>query len=147
MAEVRINIGAFNRYVNRFVQPYLMSKAREIAAEAKNNAPVSSGGLSQSISVRKSSNNGAIVEVGAPYAGYVHEGTGPGHRPNARRPYYPKLRRSGLIAWSENKRLNAYQVAHGISLHGTPANPFLEESIVKILGRYNFRWIRKDITS
>lgn len=141
-----VNISALNQYVNRVVQPYLMLKAKEIAEEAKRAAPVgATGDLKDSIIVERNAKGGATVKATAPYAGYVHQGTGPGHTPNPRPPYFPKLRRSGLILWSESKRLNPYQVAHGIAEKGTPANPFLEVSISKILGKYQFRWIRRDL--
>lgn len=147
MADVKINIDAFNRFLNRTVQPYLRKKAEEIAEEARKRAPVgATSDLANSISVTNGPRGSVRVHVGADYSGFVHEGTGPQAR-SPRPQYYPKLRRRGLILWSESKSVNPYQIAHGISQKGTKPNPFLEESIEKVLGRFNFKWIRREIES
>lgn len=146
MAGIEFNTAAYNRFLNRVVQPYLFKKAEEIAKEAKNAAPAgATNDLRDSIRVEKNNSGGATVKVEAGHAGFVHQGTGPQHQPNPNPPYFPKLRRRGLIAWSESKNANPYKVAAGISNSGTPANPFLEESIAKVLSRFQFRWIRKDL--
>lgn len=143
--NVHINVGAFNRFLNRTVQPYLRSKADLIASEARRTAPVgATNELRNSIVVRQGSNGSVRVEVQANYAGYVTEGTGP-QALSPKAPYYPKLRRRGLILWSDSKNLNAGAVAKSISTQGTPPNPFFENSIATVLNRYNFRWIRKDL--
>lgn len=145
MAEAKINITAFNRFLNRVVQPYLRTKAEEVADEVRRRAPQgATNQLGNSVSVVPGANGSVRILVGAPYAGFVHEGTGPQAR-TPRAPYYPKLRRRGLILWSEAKNVNPYQIAHGISQRGTKPNPFLEESLEKVLGRYNFKWIRREI--
>lgn len=144
-STVHINVGALNRFINRTVQPYLRSKADEIAAEAIRTAPMgATNRLKNSIVVRPGFNGAVRVEVQADYAGYVTQGTGPqGTPPQAS--YYPRLRRRGLILWSDSKSVSPYAVAHGIAAKGTPANPFFEEAIATVLNRYNFRWIRKDL--
>lgn len=143
--EVKINISAMNRFLNRTVQPYLRKKADEIAEEARHRAPLgATGDLRNSITVLPGVNGSVTIYVGADYAGFVHQGTGPQANP-PRAPYFPRLRRRGLILWSEAKGLNSYNVARGISQHGTAPNPFLEESIQKVLGQYNFKWINKSI--
>lgn len=144
---VKVNRGAYNSFLNKIVQPYLAKQAREIAAEAQRNAPVGTGELRSSIQVTKGERGGVKIQVNAPHAGYVHEGTGPQHQPSPRANYFPKLRRRGLILWSESKSLNPYAVAHGIAANGTPANPFLTDALEKVLGRYNFRWIRREVIS
>lgn len=143
--NVKIDLGALNRFLNRTVQPYLRKKAEEIAEEARRSAPVGgTNDLRNSISVKPGPKGSVRVEVSAPHAGFVTQGTGPqGNPPKAA--YYPRLRRRGLILWSDSKNLNPHAVAHGISLNGTPPNPFFEESIVAVLGRFNFRWIRRDL--
>jgi hypothetical protein len=144
-ATVHINVGALNRFINRTVQPYLRTKAEEIASEARRRAPVgATDNLKNSIVVRQGFNGGVRVEVQADYAGYVSQGTGPRANP-AQANYYPRLRRRGLILWSDSKNVSPYAVAKGIAAHGTPANPFFEEAIATVLNRYNFRWIRKDL--
>lgn len=144
-AIVHINVGALNRFINRTVQPYLRSKADEIAAEARRTAPTgATNNLKNSIVVRTGPNGSARVEVQADYAGYVTQGTGPQGTP-PQSPYYPKLRRRGLILWSDSKGVSPYAVAHGIAANGTPANPFFEEAIATVLNRFNFRWIRRDL--
>lgn len=146
MAKVQINVSALNRFISRQVEPYLLKKAKEIADEARGRAPKATGELATSITVGRGTKKGSVViKVDAPHAGFVHQGTGPQHQPSPRAPYYPKLRRRGLILWSESKAVNPYEVAHGISQKGTPPNPFLEESIAKVLGRFNFKWIRTQI--
>lgn len=142
---VKINAGALNRFFERPVKPYLLKKAREVAEEAKRNTPTSTGELRTSIRV-ESEGSKVFVKVTAPHAGFVHEGTGPQHQPSPRANYYPKLRRRGLILWSESKQLNPYQVAHGIQANGTPANPFLTDALEKVLGRYQFKWIRREVS-
>ena len=147
MAQVQINVAAFNKFLNRTVQPYLQKKAEEVADEARKRAPSgATNDLKSSISVEKGARGSVRVKVEADHAGFVHQGTGPQHQPNPHPPYFPKLRRRGLILWSESKTANPYQVAQGIAANGTPANPFLEESLEKVLGRFNFKWIRRDIT-
>lgn len=146
MAQVQINVAAFNRFLNKTVQPYLQKKAEEVAEEARKRAPAgATNELKSSISVEAGPRGSVRVKVEAEHAGFVHQGTGPQHQPNPRPPYFPKLRRRGLILWSEAKGADPYAVAHGIAANGTPANPFLEESLEKVLGRFNFKWIRRDI--
>lgn len=144
--EVRLDTAALSRYLNRVVQPFLLRRAQEIADEAKALAPRgATGDLQESVTVRQGPKASAIVSVNAPHAGFVHQGTGPQHVPDPRPPYYPKLRRRGLILWAMTKGLDPYKVAQGISQTGTPPNPFLEQSIVKVLGKFSFRWIRRDL--
>lgn len=144
MATIQVNISALNKFLSNQVQPYLLKKAKEIAEEARVNAPKgATGSLASRISVEKTGKGGASVKVDTDYAGFVHEGTGPQHQPSPRAPYFPKLRRRGLILWSDSKNLDPYQVAHGISQDGTPANPFLSDAIEKVLGRFNFKWINR----
>lgn len=143
--KIHINVGAFNRFINRTVQPYLRSKADQIAEEARRTAPVgATNELRNSIVVRTGAHGSVRIEVQADYAGYVTQGTGPQASP-PQAPYYPKLRRRGLILWSNSKGLNPGAVAKGISTQGTPPNPFFEEAITTVLNRYNFRWFRKDL--
>lgn len=145
MAEVKVNIAAFNRFLNQQVQPYLMKKAEEIAQEARINAPVgATGDLRSSINVKRGAKGSVTVNVDADHAGYVHQGTGPQANP-PQAPYFPRVRRRGLILWSDSKGLNPYQVAHGIAANGTPANPFLEQAIQKVLSGFKFRWIKRDL--
>lgn len=148
MAIVSINVGALNNFVSRTVQPYLFHKAEEIANEARAAAPSGgSGELKGSIHVERDPKGGAKILVSAPYAGFVHQGTGPGHIPNARPAYFPKVRKRGLILWADSRNANPYKVAAGIAKNGTQANPFLEESIRKVLQGFQFRWIKTDINS
>lgn len=146
MADVQVNISALKKFLNKTVQPYLLKKAEEIAEEARKKAPHgATGELANSITVGPGLNNSVAIKVGADHAGFVHEGTGPQHQPSPRSTYYPKLRRRGLILWSDSKSVNPSEVAHGISIGGTPANPFLTDSIEKVLGRFNFKWIKREI--
>lgn len=142
--QVKIDLGALNRFLNRTVQPYLRTKADEIADEARRRAP--SGATQQlrnSISVLPGPKGSIRIEVSAHHAGFVSYGTGPQATPPQAQ-YYPRLRRRGLILWSDSKNLNPHAVAHGIAAHGTPPNPFFEESIAHVLNRFNFRWIRRN---
>lgn len=146
MATVTFNMSAFNRFLGRSVQPYLEQKAREIAEEARINAPTgATGDLKSSINVERTGKNGVRVHVTAEHAGFVHQGTGPGHIPSPRNTYFPSVRKRGLVVWAAGKGANPYKVAHGISQKGTPANPFLADAIEKVLGKNNFRWIKKDV--
>jgi hypothetical protein len=141
--QVTINVSALNHFLNRVVQPYLRDKADEIASEIRRTAPAgATNELRNSVEVRPGAKGSVSISVTAPYAGFVSEGTGPGASP-PRAQYYPKLRRRGLILWSDSKGANPQAVAHGISLKGTPANPYFEDSIARILGGFNFKWIIK----
>lgn len=140
---VQFNVSAYNKFLNKVVQPYLRNRAEEIAREIHRTAPI--GGTSElrnSVRIEEGAKGSIQIMVTAPYAGYVTEGTGPAANP-PRAPYYPKLRRRGLILWSESKNLSAGAVAHGIAAKGTPANPFFENSIASVLGKYNFKWISR----
>ena len=142
---IRVNLSAYNNFINQTVQPYLLKKANEIANEAKSNAPEGSGELKNSIVVERKLGGRVSIEVKAPHAGFVHQGTGPGHVPNPRPNYIPALRSKGLIRWAAQKGLNPYAIAHGITQHGTESNPFLERAIVNRLGSLKFRWIKKEL--
>lgn len=144
MADVKLNISAFNKFVSKTVQPYLRKKAEEIADEARRTAPVgATSDLKNSITVTDGPNGSVKISVNADHAAYVTYGTGPQANP-PKPAYYPKLRRRGLILWSESKNANPYAVAHGISQNGTPPNPYFEDSVARILNRFSFRWIRRD---
>jgi hypothetical protein len=147
MANIKMNLAAMNRFLSRTVQPYLRQKAEEIADEARRRAPRgATGALQNSISVGLGPKGSVQIRVSADYAGFVHEGTGPQATP-PRAAYYPKLRRRGLILWSDSKNLNPQAVAHGISQRGTSPNPFLTESVEVVLNRFNFKWIRRDLVA
>lgn len=148
MAQVTLNISAYNNFLNRTVQPYLLRKAEEIATQARSNAPHgATGTLAGSITVERTPGGGVSVKSSAPYAGFVHQGTGPGHIPDARPSYYPRVRKKGLILWADARGANPYKVAAGISKNGTQANPFLEDAVQSVLGRQKFRWINKNLTT
>lgn len=148
MAQVIINVGVLNAFLSRTVQPYLAGKAEEIANEARATAPEgATGELKGSIHVERGINGSVSVKVDAPHAGFVHQGTGPGHIPNAHPSYYPKVRKRGLVFWADSKGANPYKVAAGISKNGTKANPFLEAAIQTVLGRQRFRWIKTELNS
>lgn len=145
--NVTLDLVAFRRFLNKTVQPYLLSKAEEIAQEVRRNAPIgATSQLRNSIRVEPGPNSGARISITVDYAAYVVHGTGPQATP-PRAQYYPKLRRRGLILWSDSKNLNAHQVAHGISQKGTKPNPFFEESVAAVLKKQDFRWIRRDVNS
>lgn len=148
MAQVSVNIGALNSFLNNTVQPYLLKQAQEIAEEARRLAPEgATGDLKGNIRVERTfgSKGGVTVKADSPHAGFVHQGTGPGHIPNPRPNYFPGIRKRGLVIWSDSKGLNPYTVAKGIFVHGTPAKPFLEDAVQNVLGKFKFRWINKEI--
>lgn len=149
MAAVKINVSALNNFLNRTVQPYLAKKAQEIADEAKQLAPQgATGDLRNSIHVERTAKGGVSVKVDSGHAGFVHQGTGPGHIPSPNPSYFPRVRKRGLILWADNRNINPYKAAAGIARNGTPANPFLEEAIQRVLSRSAaFRWITKDLSS
>ncbi|MCS6770368.1 MAG: HK97 gp10 family phage protein [Candidatus Caldarchaeum sp.] len=57
------------------VDEYLGRLADSIAGRARQNAPVRTGRLRQSIEARKTAPLQHVVEASAPYAGYVEHGT------------------------------------------------------------------------
>ncbi len=146
MAQIQVNISAFNKILNTTARPFLLQKAREIADEARSLAPVgATGDLKNNITVEIGEGNSIVVKVSTEYAGFVHQGTGSQHIPDPRANYYPGIRKSGLIMWSASKGVNPYKIAHGISIAGTKPNPFLSEAIEKVLGKFSFRWISREI--
>lgn len=142
---VKINVFAKNRFFNRTVRPYLHRVAEEIVEEARRRTPVgATGELERSFRIIDGPNGGVQVVNDAPHVAYVHQGTGQQADP-PRPNYYPRLRRRGLILWSESKNLNPGAVARSIASKGTAPNPFMTESLEVVLARYNFKWIRKDL--
>ena len=71
-AKVTINAGALDRFLTKVVQPYLTTKADQIAEEARRTAPQGgTGELRNSIQVVSKGRGGVSIEVNAPYAGFV----------------------------------------------------------------------------
>lgn len=101
-------------------------RANAVARRAYVLAPKRSGNLARS--VRASQNRdergrftfGYTVSASAPYAGYVHEGTGP----SLRQSYPGMMRFPGTNAWA-GQTVYTEIVRHP----GTPANPFLQRAL------------------
>lgn len=143
--DVKVNVSAFNGILARLVRPYLLRQAEQIATRARQLAPQASGDLVASIHVEPTT-IGAAVVVTAPHAGYVEMGTGLFHTPDARSAYFPALRPRGLILWAQRKGLDPFLVARGIARRGgTQPKPYLEPAVQQILGKFRFRWIRRDV--
>lgn len=142
---VQVNLSALTRFLNGPVQKFLREKAEEIADQARKTAPVgATSDLRNSISVSPGARGKVQIRVNADHAGFVTYGTGPQATP-PQPAYFPKVRRRGLILWSDSKGLNPYAVARGISRNGTPPNSYFEDSIERILGRLRFKWINRNL--
>ena len=103
-------------------------QAQAVAILAEALAPFSTGRLKASIHADQNRNErgyytfGHNVYADAPYAAYVHEGTGPS-------PRWPDSRR--VMKWHGKYPPTAYRdfVMH----HGTPAVPFLRDALVAMV--------------
>lgn len=110
---------------------HIKGKANEVAVLARALAPKRSGNLARSVAVSQSRDEkgrfafGYAVSASASYAGYVHEGTGP----SLRQTFPFKMQFMGTGPFS-GTRITTDIVRHP----GTPANPFLEEALVAMVG-------------
>lgn len=107
------------------VARWVFATAQAVASLAKANAPKVTGALANSITVTPTMVGGtpvAYVDANAPYAGFVHEGTGP--HPidpvNARVLRFPS--KSGVIVFTPH-------VEHP----GTRAQPFLTDALSTVI--------------
>ncbi|MBA1332067.1 hypothetical protein QQ73_13395, partial [Candidatus Endoriftia persephone str. Guaymas] len=112
----------------------VLRSVKEIARDARRNAPKAYNTLTHSITQRSLYwLNGAVVgEVvaGMDYAQMVEEGTGPGGWPSDRT----------MLDWIHAKHIEphdatmdewdlAFLLARSIALHGTPAQPYLKPAL------------------
>jgi HK97 gp10 family phage protein len=138
MESINIKWTHLEEVLNEFADQ-VIQKARENLAANGTNA---TNNLSDTIE--------KIVEIGddtysvklslADYWRYVEEGTGPGHIPDARAQYYPKIQ--PLKEWVSVKPgvpkddSFAYAVRGKIHASGTTAQPFLEPAKEEVLARF-----------
>lgn len=108
---------------------HIKRKADEVAILAKSLAPKRTGALAASIRVDQTRNElgqyafGYHVQAGTGYGAYVHEGTGPSVRVAHK-----------MSFWGTNHRLGSRVVTNVVHHPGTPAQPFLEEALVAMVG-------------
>lgn len=108
---------------------HLGRKAEAVAITARANAPKKTGYLSRNIFVDRNRNElgrfafGYQVYTPVFYGGFVHEGTGPSPR------------------WPDENKTMKWGGREGVAVHrdfvmhpGTPANPFLQNSLVAMVG-------------
>ena len=77
--EIRLNESALQRLLsdpNGPVGQHMRRLAEDVAEQARQNAPVDSGRLRDSITVESSGDGGFEVRANAPYAGIVERNTG-----------------------------------------------------------------------
>jgi HK97 gp10 family phage protein len=130
MANVTMKIDGLDRIAEKFKRmPVEVAKGLDVAvtkaifkvqAEAMKEAPVNKatagGNLRQSIKATKNGLARGVVEVGAAYGIFVHEGTAP---------HIIKVKNKKVLA---NRRTN--QMFGKIVRHpGTKANPFLQRAV------------------
>ena len=85
---------------------------------ARENAPVDQGFLRGAAMQTSFKDLIGILENKAPYAMYVHEGTGPHNVPLA-----------AIQGWADRHGIPAYLVQRSIRRKGTKAQPFFKDSI------------------
>lgn len=113
---------------------HLRRKAQDVAILASEKAPIKSGRLKGSIRVEQNRNElgrfafGYRVYTRVPYAGYVHEGTGPSIRYGANTPNM-KMKFSGT-----NQYMGDYVFPRVVFHPGTPAQPFLQNALIAMVG-------------
>ena len=110
---------------------HIRRKADEVAVLARTLAPSRTGLLKSSIRVDQNREQrgqysfGYAVSANTPYAGYVHEGTGPSIR----------RKHPGAMAFvGTGASAGTLQFAKVVRHPGTPAQPFLEEALVAMVG-------------
>jgi HK97 gp10 family phage protein len=112
-------------------QQIIRQSAQQIRDEAQANAPVKSGRLKQSITVRYTGPLSATIGPNVPYAPYMEFGTGTrGEFPGPM--YEIKPRRPGgvLVFTINGKKVFARKVRHP----GIKARPFMRPAFTKVLG-------------
>lgn len=108
---------------------FLRKKARNVALTARVLAPRRTGRLASSIRVDQNRDErghyafGFSVYTRTPYAGYVHEGTGP----HVYFSYPKKMRFKGTNAWA-GQTIFTDMIDHP----GTPAQPFLQKALIEL---------------
>lgn len=117
------NLGA---QVNEILQRRMRSIIRQVAADARTNAPVDTGRLAQAIKEDPITSDGPFRVTGsvtshAPYSVFVHEGT----RPHVIRP----RNASALRFKAGGETVFASSVNHP----GTRARPFLTNAVARVL--------------
>lgn len=109
---------------------HILRKANAVAILARANAPKRTGLLASSITVSQNRDEkgrysfGYAVSAGTSYGYYVHEGTGPSPRwPDSRKVMHFHGGRDGANLFRDF-------VMHP----GTPAQPFLQDSLIAMVG-------------
>ncbi len=138
-----VDFAGVDRALETPLRAWLQGRLSAIASNAFHRAPVSKptpihpkskapqrvpGKLKHSINTRIEGSGTrliGVVEATAPYARYVHEGTGP-HPINPRRPAY------ALAFWWEKK--GDFVVLPSVNHPGTRPQPFLRDALVAVMG-------------
>lgn len=109
---------------------HLRKKANNVAIMARAIAPKRSGKLAASVSVSQNRDQmgrfafGYAVSAGTSYAYYVHEGTGPS-------PRWPDNRKVMHFRGSRDSNM----LFRDFVMHpGTPAQPFLQDALIAMVG-------------
>lgn len=132
MANISMKIDGLDRIAEKFKRmPIEVAKGLDAAVtkaiyrvqgEAMKEAPVNKatagGNLRQSIKATKSGLARGVVEVGASYGVFVHEGTAP---------HIIKVKNKKVLANRRTNQMFGKQVKHP----GTKANPFLQRAVDK----------------
>lgn len=107
------------------IDDVLLDLGVDVINNAKEEVPVSSGELRQSLQILDS-NDGVVLGTKKEYAGYVAEGSDP---------HYPPI--EPLKKWVKRKLgLNenvAYAIQQKIGAKGTKGNPFMKKAIDKTM--------------
>lgn len=143
--SVAVDFSAIDRVLEAPLKSWLQRKLSEVASYAFQIAPVSKetpihplskrgiqqipGTLKHSINTRITGGGTVLVgyvDANAPYAYYVHEGTKGGQSILPLRPAY------ALAFWSE--RDGDFVVTGHVTRGATPAQPFLRDALVAVIG-------------
>lgn len=125
----KIDVSEIDESIQEEIKDYLIRVASDLVNNAKEEAPVSSGRLRQSIQIQEQGENEILVGTNLEYAPYIEFGT---------EPHYPPI--EPLKKWVRRK-LNveedvAYAVQQKIGQEGTEPNPFMDRAIERTRDRF-----------
>lgn len=133
-------IAGWTLRVDGLGQRYLRALTREVVFQSKLTAPRRSGNLANSIDDRFRWANqygaGRTVNATAPYARYVHEGTGgKGRKIWAKRSRGPGGQFSGGRGWLPVGKSQGKITHYAHSVSGQDANPFIMQALLGVMAR------------
>ena len=144
--ELDIKWTNLERVLNEFADEVITTARGNLDTNNTNASHYLYDSLDKIVKVPDADGNDSYFSVSislADYWRYVEEGTGPGHVPDARGTYWPKIQ--PLKDWVSNKPgvpkddAFAYAVRGKIHASGTTAQPFFQPAVDEALARFEIR--------